>query len=116
MWGNDLVNTQEGLTHHRWRTPSPDKVSSPSQSPQTASLQEEKERISAQETGGGNTTAAHSRYSCFFSFGSDLNPVNFQLGWQLHLSHFDYEILLIHLSDPTIRKWSSICLEFHRVP
>lgn len=40
----------------------------------------------------------------YVRFGSDLNPVNFQLGWQLHLSHFDYEILLIHLSNPTIRK------------
>lgn len=63
MWRNHLVNMQWRLTHRRWRTPSPDKVSSRSQSPQTASLQEDKERISAQEADSGNTTAERSHSS-----------------------------------------------------
>lgn len=66
--GSDLVHVQWGLTHHRWRTPSPDKVSSLSQSPQTASLQEDQERTSAKETGSGNTAAARSHFSCFCLF------------------------------------------------
>lgn len=66
--GIDLMHVQEGVTHHRWRTPSPGKVSSLSQSPQTASLQEDRERILAQETGSGNATAARSHFGCFVFF------------------------------------------------
>lgn len=52
----ESVHVQDSLTHLRWRTPSPDKVSSLSLSPQTASLQEDKERITA-KVGSGKTTS-----------------------------------------------------------